>query len=164
VVPGSAREAFQYIVDHQSEVYPTLAAGHHRFETVDGLPLHPGSTIDCQESAGSQTVVHRYEVHTFEPGQCLAYSSRPSRVTIHLPRRTWETQSHSHVWYHFEEVSPFQTKIRLSIAVEFQTGFEYHFSRLTGGLKVWEAHGAEEMAGLRTAYLLSRRRAPASVS
>lgn len=154
-VPGPPEALFRYIADRQSQVYPTLAAGHESFRTADGLALHHGSEIECRESAGPQRVLHHYRVHDFRPGVCLAYSSTPSLVTIQLPSRTFETKSHSHVWYHFE-ASDRGTKVRITIAIEFLSWFEYLFSVSTGGLCVWEQHCVEEMYGLRTAYLLSQ--------
>lgn len=141
--------AFQYITNNLSNHYSALAEGHEYFRITNGDKLEVGSIIECAERAGNQSITHTYVVDAIIKDERIQYASKPSYVKVKLPWKTIESKSNTYVYYDFARSSENNTKIRLTIGVQFSNAFEKIFSQITGGLIPWKKHSIEEMEGLK---------------
>ncbi|MBN2257577.1 MAG: hypothetical protein JW704_07110 [Anaerolineaceae bacterium] len=140
---------YRFIINNLSKEYPNLAKGHEYFRIINKPKIEEGAIIECLESAGNQTIQHKYVVKELVENQRISYESKPSKVMVKIPGRTIESTSNTYVYYDFEKEEDSKTNIRLTITVQFANIFEKAFSQITGGMKPWKNHCIEEMEGLR---------------
>jgi len=148
-VSKNVEDAFSFITKNLSKVYAQLACGHEYFTILNGTEIKKDSIIDCAEKAGNQSIKHEYHVTEIDNNSRIAYVSKASKVLIKLPWKTIESKSNTYVFYDFIETENKQTRIKLTIGIQFSNGFENFFSTLVGGLIPWKKHCIEEMEGLK---------------
>jgi hypothetical protein len=148
-VDKNVRDSFNFIINDLTKVYSQLSKGHEYFKTKTGNNISVGKVIECAETAGNQSIKHTYVVDNIIANKRIQYYSKPSLVSIKLPWKTVESKTNTYVYWDFEKKNGNQTKIRLTIGIQFGSFFEKFFSQLFGGIMPWEKHCVEEMEGLR---------------
>ena len=63
IVPLGINKVFEFFINNNvSKYYPLMSKGHKYFTLREGERMEIGSIIDCEESAGNQTIKHEYYV------------------------------------------------------------------------------------------------------
>ncbi|MBN2275995.1 MAG: hypothetical protein JXK95_16820 [Bacteroidales bacterium] len=140
---------FDYIIYDLKDNYKAMTEDHIKYELLNSEYLKEGTEIDCREKAGNQTVYHHYKVEKIISNEHIFYLSSPSKVFIELPRKTIESHSNTYCYYNFKKIDNFTTSLQLTIAIQFDNGFQKFFSTLFGGIKPWKKHQKEEMEKLK---------------
>jgi hypothetical protein len=153
-VPVGINKVFEFFTNNNlPKYYSSIAKGHKYFTLRQGEKIEIGSIIDCEETAGSQTIRHEYYVSEIINNERIHYYSKPSLIKIKLPWKTIESKSNSLIFYDFEEYRNITTNIRITIGIQFLSKGEKIFSTLVGGLEPWKKHCVEEMEGLKNILL-----------
>jgi hypothetical protein len=147
-VQKNVKDSFAFIINDLTKVYSQLSEGHKYFKTKSGKKISVGEVIQCAETAGNQSIKHNYVVDKIIANKRIQYYSKPSLVSIKLPWTTVESKTNTYVYWDFEKKDVHQTKIRLTIGIQFGSFFEKFFSQLFGGIIPWKKHCVEEMEGL----------------
>jgi hypothetical protein len=148
-VPKNIKDSFDFIINDLTKVYSQLSKGHEYFKTKTGNNISLGEVIECAETAGNQSIKHTYVVDNIIANKRIQYYSKPSLVSIKLPWKTVESKTNTYVYWDFENKDANQTKIRLTIGIQFGSFFEKFFSLMFGGIMPWKKHCVEEMEGLK---------------
>ena len=148
-VQKNVKDSFDFIIHDLTRVYAQISKGHKYFKTKSGKKISVGEVIQCAETAGNQSIKHNYVVDKITANKRIQYYSEPSSVSIKLPWKTVKSKSNTYVYWDFEKEDVHQTKIRLTIGIQFGSFFEKFFSQLFGGIIPWRKHCLEEMEGLR---------------
>ncbi|MCD4769387.1 MAG: hypothetical protein K8R35_04395 [Bacteroidales bacterium] len=149
VVQKNIKVSFDFIINDLTKVYSQLSKGHEYFKTESGKKLSVGEIINCAETAGNQSIKHKYVVDKIIENERIQYHSNPSLVSIKLPWETINSKSNTYVYYDFEKIDLNHTNINITIGIQFYSFFENFSSQLFGGLIPWKKHCVEEMDGLR---------------
>ena len=149
IVQKNIKASFDFIINDLTKVYTQLSKGHKYFKTESGNKLTIGEIINCAETAGNQSIKHKYVVDEIIENERIQYYSKPSLVSVKLPWKTIESKSNTYVYYDFEKINLNQTNIKITIGIQFSSFFEKFFSQLFGGLIPWKKHCVEEMENLR---------------
>jgi hypothetical protein len=150
MVPLKINKVFEFFVNNKvSKYYSNISRGHNYFTLRQGEKMEIGSIIDCEESAGNQTITHEYYVAEIINNERIHYYSKPSLIKIKLPWKTIHSKTNSYIYYDFEEDKNLNTNIRITIGIQFFSKGEKIFSTLIGGLEPWKKHSVEEMEGLK---------------
>jgi hypothetical protein len=150
IVPLGINKIFEFFINNNvSKYYTRMSKGHKYFTLREGERMETGSIIDCEESAGNQTIKHEYHVAEIIKNERIHYYSKPSSIRIELPWKIIDSKSNSYIYYDFEEDKNLNTNIRLTIGIQFFSKSEKIFSIMAGGIKPWKKHCAEEMEGLK---------------
>jgi hypothetical protein len=153
-IPLEINEVFDFIINNNiSKYYSSMSKGHKYFTLRQGEIMKIGALIDCEESAGNQTIKHEYYVSEIIKNERIYFYSKPSLIKIKLPWKTIDTKSNSYIYYDFEEDINLNTNIRLTIGIQFFSKGEGIFSILIGGIKPWKRHCVEEMERLKNILL-----------
>lgn len=142
-----------FIKNNLSKFYLNISKGHNYFNLRKGEKLEVGSIIDCEESAGNQSIKHEYHVSDIITNERISYYSKPSYLKIKLPWKIIDSKSNTYVYYDFDSSNNCNTNIRLTIGIQFSNKFEQVFSTLFGGLIPWKKHCIEEMERLKGVLL-----------
>jgi hypothetical protein len=157
-VPLKINEVFDFFINNnQSKYYANIAKGHKYFTLRQGEKMEIGSIIDCEESAGNQTIKHEYYVAEIINNERIYYYSKPSIIKIALPWKIISSKSNSYVYYDFEEDKDLNTNIRITIGIQFFSKGVKIFSTLVGGLEPWKKHCVEEMEGLKNILMNKKK-------
>lgn len=149
-IPFPIDRTFDFFVNNNlSTHYSSLSRGHDYFSLRKGTRLEVGSIIDCEESAGNQSIRHEYHVSDIIVNDRIAYHSNPSYVKVKLPWKVIDSKSNTYVYYDFDRQLPDQTTIRLTIGIQFSSQAEKLFSVVFGGIAPWKKHCIEEMQNLK---------------
>ncbi|MBN2401694.1 MAG: hypothetical protein JXN64_04785 [Spirochaetes bacterium] len=149
-LPFKIDKIFDFFIDNNlSKYYSTISTGHEYFTLRKGERLEVGSIIDCEESAGNQSIKHEYHVLDIIKNERISYFSQPSYVKIKLPWKVIDSKSNTFVYYDFGSNNPDNTNIRLTIGIQFSSKLEKIFSVIFGGIVPWKKHCVEEMEGLK---------------
>jgi hypothetical protein len=149
-VPFETQKVFDFFINNEfSKYYANISSGHKYFILRNGKKWEIGSKIDCEETAGNQTIKHEYYVSEIINNERIHYYSKPSFIKIKLPWKIIDSKSNSYVYYDFEEDKNKNTYIRLTIGIQFFSKGKKIFSILAGGLEPWKKHCVEEMEGLK---------------
>ncbi|RHX92373.1 hypothetical protein [Leptospira stimsonii] len=148
--PFKVDKVFDFFIDDNfSKYYSKIAKGHDYFFLRAGKRIEVGSIIDCEESAGNQSIRHEYHVSDIIRNERIAYFSKPSYMKIKLPWKVIDTISNTYVYYDFESIHSESSNIRLTIGIQFSSKYEKIFSVFFGGMIPWKNHCKEEMEGLK---------------
>ena len=60
VVQKNINDSFNFIINDLTKVYSQLSEGHQYFKTESGEKLTIGEIIHCAETAGNQSIKHKY--------------------------------------------------------------------------------------------------------
>jgi len=148
-VQKTVKDSFDFIINDLTKVYSQLSKGHEYFKTESGNNISLGEAIHCAETAGNQSIKHKYVVDKMIENKRIQYYSKPSLVSIKLPWKTVESKSNTYVYWDFEKKDLNKTKIKITIGIQFSSFFEKFFSQLLGGIIPWKKHCVEEMEGLK---------------
>lgn len=149
-VPFEAHDVFDFFIGNKiSKYYSDLSRGHKYFRLRSGDRLEVGSVIDCEETAGNQSIKHEYHVSEILANERICYSSKPSLLKIKFPWKEIDSRSNTYVRYDFERDENSGTAVSLTIGIQFSTKFEQVFSSFFGGIVPWKKHCVEEMEGLK---------------
>ena len=152
-VQQPAATVFNFILNDLSTHYADIAKGHKFFRVVGADKIAEGASIECEETVKNVEVHHRYEVKNVTPNKrihyCTLLPSNPTRAYIQSMGRTIEGESSTFVTYDFEETSPEETQITLSIVIQMPNFFFKLVGLLTGQQKLWGDHLSEELYGLK---------------
>ncbi|MDR1215642.1 MAG: hypothetical protein LBK25_03065 [Treponema sp.] len=153
-VPLKINEAFEFFINNNvSKYYPSMSKGHKYFTLRQGEKMEIGSIIDCEESAGNQSIKHEYHVSEIINNERIHYYSKPSSIKIKLPWKIIDSKSNSYVYYDFEEDKDKNTIIRLTIGIQFLNKGEKIFSILVSGLEPWKKHSVEEYGRIKRYFV-----------
>jgi hypothetical protein len=149
IVTSPVTKVFTFIVKNLQTHYSKLAQGHKKFKVIGADEIAEGAVIDCEEIAGNQEVHHRYEVKRVVPHKLIHYSSHPSRAFVRTPWRTIEGESNTFVYYDFEEMTPTESRLMLTIVIQMPSFFKKFLATITGSGKLWANHLTEELHALK---------------
>ncbi|MBN1757617.1 MAG: hypothetical protein JW863_04830 [Chitinispirillaceae bacterium] len=153
-VPFEINKIFDFFIKNNlSKYFSNISKGHKYFNLREGDSLEVGSIIDCEESAGNQSIKHEYHVSDIINNERISYYSNPSYIKINLPWKIVNSKSNTYVYYDFDSDNKCNTTIRLTIGIQFSNKFEQVFSLYFGGLIPWKKHCIEEMEGLKEVLL-----------
>ena len=126
------------------EYYLKLSPAHEKYE-VSGNDLMKDAVIDVWETAGFQSVRHKYRVTEMLTNERMKLVSENSKVkTLGL----FKGESRSEVEFRFHPTSDGKTNLGLTIQVVFPNWLRHFMARLFFTEAIWRSHALEEMNAL----------------
>lgn len=127
-----------------SEYYLQLSPAHEKYEVSGNNPLKD-AVIDVWETAGFQSVKHKYRVTEMKTSERMKLVSEKSNVkTLGL----FKGESRSEVEFRFHPTSDGKTNLGLTIQIVFPNWFRHFMARLFFTEAIWNTHALEEMNAL----------------